>query len=204
MTPASTHLDLTLRDGTPVIVRPLVPADRNALAEAYRQLSPDARFHRFWTRTGEMIGDAMLNRILDLDPTQHVSWTVLDPTRKFPGLGAASWWRNANHPTEAEISITVLDRHQNRGIGTLLLAVLWLNAFNAGIETIVAYTLHENRRAAAWMKSCGATGHWDGYKLVFRWDLANLDALPTTPTAAHLAHLLATLSPILLDGCPEK
>lgn len=191
-------LELTLRDGTAVIARPLVPGDRAALAEAYRHLSPEARYHRFWTHTGEMIGDPMLDRILDLDPARHISWAVLDPTRKFPGLGAASWWRDPNDPNEGEVSITILDSEQGRGIGTLLLAILWLSALHAGIDRIVAYTLQENRRAALWMKACGGQGAWDGYKIVFRWQLENLDPIPPTKPGKELAAWLADLSPKLL------
>ena len=66
----------------------------------------------------------------------------------------------------------VLDDDQRRGIGTLLLAIMWLTAFRAGIGEIVGYTLIDNRRAANWMRDCGGEGSWDGYKLVFRWDLA--------------------------------
>jgi hypothetical protein len=191
-------LELTLDDGTPVIVRPLVPEDREALAEAYRRLSPEARYHRFWTRTGEMIGERMLDRILRVDPRHHAAWCVLDPTREFSGVGAASWWRDRTNPAEAEISATVLDGDHGRGIGTLLLALMWLTAFRAGIRHLVGYSLLENRGAAAWMRACGARGGWDGYKLAFRWDLEDLKVLPETPAAARLAERLASLAPKIL------
>lgn len=192
------RLELTLRDGTPVIVRPLIEEDRPLVAEAYRRLSPMARYQRFWTRTGEMIGDAMLDRLLAQDPARHVTWALLDPAREFPGVGGASWWRGAIHTNEAEISAMVLDADQRRGIGTLLLAVMWLTAFRAGLEHLVAYTLVDNRLAADWMRDCGAQGSWDGYKLVFRWDLDNLNSLPPTPAATDLAAWLAELSPRML------
>ena len=192
------RLELELREGTPVIVRPLLEEDRALVAEAYRRLSPEARYQRFWTRTGEMLGDAMLDRLVKQNPAQHMTWAVLDPARKFPGVGGASWWRNAAIPEEAEISAMVLDADQRRGIGTLLLAVMWLSAFRAGLEHLVGYTLAENRRAADWMRDCGAQGTWDGYKLVFRWDLDNLDTLPPTPAATDLASWLADLSPMIL------
>jgi acetyltransferase len=192
------RLELELRDGTPVIVRPLVEQDRALVAEAYRRLSPEARYHRFWTRTGEMIGDAMLDRLIGQDPDRHMTWTVLDPARAFPGVGGASWWRSVAEPDEAEISLMVLDDDQRRGIGTLLLAVMWLTAFRAGVTRLVAYTLLENRQAANWMRDCGGVGEWDGYKLVFRWELDNLDALPETPAAADLAAWLAELAPRIL------
>lgn len=192
------RFELLLRDGTPVVVRPLLEEDRPLVAEAYRLLSPEARYQRFWTRTGEMLGDAMLDRLIGQNPDKHVTWAVLDPAREFAGVGGASWWRNANQTQEAEISAMVLDADQGRGIGTLLLAVMWLTAFRAGLEQLVGYTLSDNRRAANWMSDCGAQGEWDGYKLVFRWDLHNLDALPETPAATDLAAWLAELSPQIL------
>jgi acetyltransferase len=192
------RLELELRDGTPVIVRPLIVTDRPLVAEAYRRLSPEARYQRFWTPTGELIGDAMLDRLIDQDPRRHVTWVVLDPARQFPGVGGASWWRNAAEPREAEISAMVLDGDQRRGIGTLLLAVMWLTALRAGVERLVGYALTDNRRAADWMRDCGGSGEWDGYKLVFRWNLNSLDGLPETPAAADLASWLAVLTPRIL------
>lgn len=192
------RLELTLRDGTPVILRPLIEDDRALVAEAYRRLSPEARYHRFWTHTGEMIGREMLDRLVEQNPDNHMTWTVLDPAREFPGMGGASWWRNTNDPSEAEVSLMVLNDDQRRGIGTLLLAAMWVTAFRAGVDRIVAYCLMENRQAARWMRDCGGAGEWDGYKLIFRWDLNNLDALPETPTSADLASWLAELSERLL------
>ncbi|MGL4398379.1 MAG: GNAT family N-acetyltransferase [Luteolibacter sp.] len=191
-------LDLELRDGTPVIARPLIPEDRPALAEAYRRLSPEARYNRFWTHTGEVVGEKMLDRVLNQDPETHITWTVLDPSREFSPLGGASWWRDRDHPDEAEISFIVLDADQGRGIGTLLLAIMWLTAFQAGVVSVVGYVLAENRQAACWMRACGATGEWDGYKLAYRFDLKRLDALPETRAAAELAGWLARLAPKLL------
>lgn len=192
------RLELELRDGTPVIVRPLIPEDRAELAEAYRRLSPEARYNRFWTHTGEVVGEKMLDRVLNQDPATHVTWTVLDPTREFSPLGGASWWRVARDSAEAEISFIVLDDDQGRGIGTLLLAIMWLTAFRAGAESIVGYVHPENRKAARWMRDCGASGEWDGYKLIYRWNLNNLEALPETPAAADLADWLARLAPEIL------
>jgi acetyltransferase len=192
------RLELELRDGTPVIVRPLISEDRAELAEAYRRLSPEARYNRFWTHTGEVVGEKMLDRVLNQDPARHVTWTVLDLTREFCPLGGASWWRGTGDSTEAEISFIVLDDDQGRGIGTLLLAIMWLTAFRAGAESIVGYVHPENRQAARWMRDCGAAGEWDGYKLIYRWNLSNLETLPETAAAADLTSWLARLAPRIL------
>ena len=195
----SDRLELALRDGTPVIVRPIIAADRELVAESYRRLSPEARYQRFWTRTGEMLGREMLDRLLDQDPQRHLTWALLDPARSFPGVGGASWWRQPADAREAEMSVMVLDDDQRRGIGTLLLATVWLSAMRAGIDEMVGHALTDNRRAANWMRDCGGAGTWDGYKLTFRWRLDDLDALPATPAAADLAAWLAELAPRLLE-----
>lgn len=192
------RLELELRDSTPVVVRPLGKTDRAGLAEAYRRLSPAARYHRFWTHTGEVLGEKMLDKLLDQDPQKHLSWAVLDSSREFPGLGVASWWRNPRNPEEAEFSVTVLDDDHGRGVGTLLLAVMWLTAFHAGVNQFVAHALTENRQAAQWMRDCGAVGEWDGYNLIFRWNLEDLDRLPHTPASTALADWLARLAPDFL------
>ena len=147
-----------------------------------------------------MIGERMLDRLLKVDPGNHEIWTVYDPSRKeFMPMGAASWWRDPEYPDEAEISATVLDRDHGLGIGTLMLALMWVTAFRAGISTLVGHGLLENKTAAIWMRRTGAIGTWDGYKNVYRWDLMDLEKLPETRAAAELAGWLAELAPRLLD-----
>ena len=193
------RLELYLRDGTPVVARPLTPADRDYVAEGYRMLSPDARYQRFWVRDGEVIGDAMLDRLLTGVLPNHAIWTVFDPAREgFPALGAASFWRSKTDPADAEISATVMDADQGRGVGTLLLSILWLIAYRCGIETFTGYTMPENVRALHWMRDTGAEGKWDGYNAVFRWKLGDLEAIPATPAGTDLAGRLADLSPVIL------
>ena len=110
------RLELKLRDGSPVAARPLGPADRKHIAEGYRRLSEDSRYQRFWVHTGELIGDRMLNRLLNADQINHAVWAVVDPTREYPGIGAASYWRSQEDPLEAEFSATVQDADQGRGV----------------------------------------------------------------------------------------
>ena len=186
-----------LRDGLPVVVRPLGLADRDALAEGYRQLSPEARYQRFWVRTGEVIGDRMLDRLLSGDPSDHAVWAVLDPLRAFQGVGAASFWRSEDDPEEAEFSSTVLDSDQRRGVGTLLLAVMWWVAFRQGVRRFVGYTMPENRRAVRWMRDTGAAAEWDGYKVIFRWSLERVDSIPATRAGLELAERLEEVGALL-------
>jgi len=199
MNPEAQRISLHLRDGTPVTARPLGQADREQLAEGYLLLSPESRYQRFWTHTGEVIGEKMLDRLLNNDGGQHAIWAVLDASREYPGMGAASFWRFPDDPTKAEFSCTVLDRDQGRGIGTLLLAILWLHAYSEGVEEFVGYTMPENTQAISWMIDTGAEGEWDGYKAIFRWDLTDTSKLPLTLSAGDLAERLVELTPYFLE-----
>ncbi|MEP4076850.1 GNAT family N-acetyltransferase [Haloferula sp.] len=195
---AGMEIETKLDDGTAVVARPLGLADRSSLAEGYRRLSPESRYQRFWVRSGGVIGDKMLDRMLAGSVEDHGLWAVMDRSRDFPGLGAASFWRSEEDGEEAEFSCTVLDDDQGRGVGTLLLAVMWLVAFRQGIRHFTGYTMPENTAAIRWMRDTGAEAEWDGYKVIFRWDLGNLDCIPATPAGAALAQRLAELSEELL------
>jgi acetyltransferase len=187
-------IETTLDDGTAVRLRRLGPDDRDGLAEGYRLLSPDSRYQRFWVRTGETIGEGMLDRILGNDPANHAVWAVLDPAREYPGVGAGSWWRSGEDPDEAEFSCTVLDADQRRGVGTLLLAAAWVDAMAAGVRRFVGYTMPENVTAVRWMRDTGAAAEWDGYKVIFRWNLDDLESIPPTTPGVALAGRLAELA----------
>lgn len=191
---------MRLGDGTEVVLRRLGVEDREGLAEGYRLLSPESRYQRFWVRSGEVIGDGMLDRLLQGDPVDHAVWAVLDRQRGFPGMGAASYWRSKTDPDEAELSITVQDRDQRRGVGTLLLAGLWVICREVGIERLVGYTMAENRSAIGWMQATGAEAEWDGYKVIGRWDLGSLEGIPATRVGVDLAEQLAELSEVLRRG----
>jgi RimJ/RimL family protein N-acetyltransferase len=203
MNPPGPRIELTLRDGTRAYARPLGWGDRDWVADAYRRISAESRYQRFWTRGGAELGEATLRRLLDADQVDHAVWAVIDPRlESAPGLGGASYWRTAGDPEEAEFSVTVADEHQRRGVGTLLLALLWIWAWRHGVRRFVAYTLPQNRRANRWMMDTGARGSWDGHQCVFRWQLDDFESLPPTPAAADLAARLAELAAVLLDGGP--
>ena len=188
-------LSLQLRDGTEVVARPLSPDDREGLADGYRLLSPEARYQRFWVRGGDVISASTLDRLLNTDGSNHAIWAILDRSRDYPGLGAASYWRSKTNPTDAEFSVTVLDSEHGRGIGTLLLAILWIHAYQSGIETLTGYVMPENQQAIDWMCDTGADGHWDGYQAIFKWRLGDVSSLPMTAAAGDLAQWLAELTP---------
>lgn len=156
--PFDPHRELCvyLEDGTPLCIRSIRPEDREAIGEAFRLLSPESRYFRFWTRVREL-NPQLVEEISTPDQKDHVGWVVIHPTREdIPGVGGASFWRLKDDPATAEISFTVADEFQGRGVGTWLLAILWEHALSLGIQRLEGHVLHENITMRAWWDALGA------------------------------------------------
>lgn len=148
---------MTLPDGRPVALRPVVASDRERLAEGFSELSAESRRLRFLGSVS-VLSDAQLRYFTDVDGHDHVAWGVLDladPER--PGLGIGRFVRLREAPEVAEFSVTVLDTDQSSGVGTLLLAVLAVVAPTVGVRTLRGVVGRENDRMATWLRRLGAT-----------------------------------------------
>ncbi len=174
-------LRLTLRDGHPVALRPVVAADRDRLAAGFDQLSPDSRRLRFLGSVSSL-SDAHLRYLTEVDGRDHVAWGALDlEDPAAPGFGVGRFVRLAESPTTAEFSLTVLDTAQGHGVGQLLLAVLAVVAPGVGVRTLRGVVGRENERMTRWLRRLGATSSGSGQDLVM--DLH----LPVDPTASDSA-----------------
>src|ERR1700732_2197149 len=134
-----------LRDGGSIHVRALRPNDRERLLEHFKGLSQQSVYHRFFGLKRSM-SDAELVRLTQLDFVTHVGLvaTLRDATGEH-FIGVARYIRVAN-PTHAEVSFAVLDEHQGRGIGSVLLDHLSRIARSSGIVELEADVLGDNNR----------------------------------------------------------
>jgi GNAT superfamily N-acetyltransferase len=181
-----------LENGAAVLLRLLAPEDREAVIESFRRLSPDSRYYRLWSNQ-RTLPDSLLNRFLHAEPGQHETWAALHPESPLePGCGGASFWRSEAHPEQAEISLTVADECQHSGVGTVLLAVLWLRARRAGIGEFFGHVLPDNYAMLGWMRALGARLKLERGQFVFHLPL-EADALKPTPAGARFASRLREL-----------
>jgi GNAT superfamily N-acetyltransferase len=188
-----------LPDGTPVLLRLFTPADRAAVLEAFRSLSLDSHYYRFWTRHREL-PDSLLNRFLNPEPGLHETWAAQDPAApEQPGYGGGSFWRQTEDPWRAEISLTVADGAQHRGVGLLLLAQLWLRARLAGVTEFYGVVLPDNYTVLDWFRALGARIRLERGQYDFVLGLDE-EALKDTPTSARLKERLAELRSLGLEG----
>jgi len=148
--------NVQLRHGRRARVRPIVAADREALAQAFRRLSPRSRYLRFHRNVSEL-SDAELAGLAAVDQDRHVAWGAVaidEPGR--PGIGAARLLRLPDDPATAEVHVAVVDDWQGMGLGRILLQTVLLAAVEAGVERLVAKILPDNQPAIRMFCALGA------------------------------------------------
>lgn len=146
-----------LRDGTRVVLRPVVPGDRDELRWGIHNLSPTSRYRRFFSPVSDL-SERQLDYFTEIDYRDHFAWGALlaDSGDPHPGLGIGRYIRLREQPDSAEFAIVVLDDWQGRGCGTLLLGAVLLAARHNRIERAVAQVLRENDPMLSMLRNFGA------------------------------------------------
>lgn len=148
---------VTLRDGTRAVVRPIEPDDKPRLQQGLHLLSPRSRYLRFFTYVDHLTAE-QLRYLTEVDYRDHMAWVALNPdTPDEPGMGVARYVRLDDDPTVAEAAVTVLDRYQGKGLGSVLLRLLSETAAANGIHTFRNYVLAQNTAMLALLDESGAT-----------------------------------------------
>ncbi len=138
-----------LSDGTPVRVRPIVPADRARIAQGLAALSAESRYLRF-LRPVDHLSNEELTYLTEIDYRTHFAWGAeLARGRERPGIGLARYVCPPDDPTIAEAAVAVLDEYQGRGLGGILLSLLAESALENGVERFRSYVLSDNRKVLA-------------------------------------------------------
>jgi protein lysine acetyltransferase len=134
------------RDGTELMLRPVLPGDTQRVAQAHIMFSPETLYRRFLSvRTPT---ETVLAYLFEVDYVDHFVWVVTDG-EDGPVVADARFVRDHDDPTIAEIAFTVADAYQGRGIGTVLFAALVVAARIDGVTKFHARVLSDNLPARA-------------------------------------------------------
>jgi GNAT superfamily N-acetyltransferase len=134
-----------LRDDTPVAVRQIHPDDKARLQQGLKDLSEQSRYFRFLAPIQKLTGD-QLRHLTELDHYDHEAWAAFDSDGEEQRvLGVARYIRLKEEPKVAEAAVAVIDSHQNRGMGTLLMGKLIISAIKNGIRTIRGFVHIDNK-----------------------------------------------------------
>jgi acetate---CoA ligase (ADP-forming) len=172
---AADAVDVILRDGRTLRLRPPRREDADSLLEFFGSLSEGSRYLRFhgfpalgprliepllepdWVERGALLGE------LTDDAGEHV-------------VAVANYVR-LRDPAAAEAAFAVADEHQRRGIGTRLLERLADRASEVGIERFVAEVMADNRSMLGVFEAVGfeLTRELEGGALEVQFPIASTE-----------------------------
>ena len=136
---------ITLRDGSPVLIRQIRAADTPLVADIFDRLSDASRWLQF-LGTKKELSPAELRYLTEVDHHDHEALAALDqPSGR--GVGVARYIRLTGRPQTAEVAVTVVDGWQGRGLGTELLTQLSGRARQEGIRRFIAVASADNAAA---------------------------------------------------------
>jgi GNAT superfamily N-acetyltransferase len=145
-----------LSDGTPILIRPVVPEDKELLQQGLSRMSNESRYRRFMTPLRELT-DSQLRYLTEIDYQTHMAWGAVEMTGNNSNpLGVARYKRLADDPAVAEAAVTVVDSYQARGLGSLLLGALVGSAAANGVKWFRGYVLENNAPARRLLETFNA------------------------------------------------
>lgn len=138
--PSEYELDIVLRDGEVVHVRPIRPDDNHLLIEFFESLGTESRYFRFF-RVKRSLEPEEVRYFTTVDYDRRMALVVIDDGRM---VGVGRYDREDEDPDTAEVAFAVADDQQGRGIGTELLQLLTTYARQHGVTKFSAFVLPEN------------------------------------------------------------
>ncbi len=141
--------DVLLADGSVAAVRPIRPADKEALRALHDALSEESKRFRYFSYH-PVISEEELESSVTVD---YVSRLALVALLAGDLVAVARYERTT--AAEAEIAFAVRDDLQGRGLATLLLEHLAAAAMARGITTFIADVLAENRKMLEVFRQAG-------------------------------------------------
>ncbi len=149
--PSEYELDVVVRDGDIVHVRPIRGDDGALIVDFFERLGPQSRFFRFFSVKESLPADEV-HHFTHLDYTDRMALIVIDEGKM---VAVGRYDRDADDPTVAHVAFAVADDHQSRGIGTSLLQLLTAYARQQGIGRFAADVLAENVRILRVFRNAG-------------------------------------------------
>lgn len=186
MLPGSQPDEITLPDGTAVLVRPITPDDAGALVALHARLSADTIYRRYFGARPHL-SPADVDRFTRIEGRARFALVAA----RGPDLVAVTRYEGRPGETSAELAVVVDDALQRQGVGRLLLGRLVDVARVAGQEVLVADVMAGNAGMLGLLRWLGLPGRResDGDTVTITFDLTALELPPDRADRArgHLA-----------------
>lgn len=91
-----------------------------------------------------------------IDYRDHYAWAAFLDTPTYPAIGVARYVRTPDDPDAADLAVVVVDEHQRRGVGRLLIEQLTQSALDNEIKYFRGHLFADNRPPIDGLKKLGA------------------------------------------------
>ncbi len=137
---------VTLRDGRSVLIRPILPSDAPALAEAIQSADADT-IHRRYLGGRPQVTPELLDFLTTVDYTSRFALLAVEPASQR-GVGIARY-EPAGQDGTADVAIAVTPGWRDVGLAGELLRLLAQAASERGVHTFTGTYLADNRPVEA-------------------------------------------------------
>jgi RimJ/RimL family protein N-acetyltransferase len=137
---------VTLRDGRSVLIRPVLPSDAPALAEAIQSADADTIRRRYLSGHPQ-VTPALLDYLTTVDYTSRFALVAVEPASQR-GVAIARY-EPADQDGTADVAIAVSPSWRDVGLAGELLRVLAQAASERGMHTFTGTFLADNRPVTA-------------------------------------------------------
>lgn len=146
----------TLKIDQEALVRDVHPEDKPLLEVGFEHLSPQSRYFRFLGGHSRLSEAELARFTAENDADQvAIGAMIMHGSESMPA-GIARYVLHSAQSDLAEIAITIVDRSQGLGLGSLLIGVLAKYAALQGIREFSALVHVENHRMLGLLQHLGA------------------------------------------------
>jgi len=144
------------KDNTYLCFKALEQGDRDKFLEGFKKLSKKSIYHRFFGFMKELT-PAQVDDLLNTDEQNHVAWAAFDFVGEDSiGIGVGRFRRSIITLNEAELALTVIDEYQQKGVGSVLLAIMYYLGGMLDIDVFTGLIMSDNSKLIRRFSELGA------------------------------------------------
>jgi GNAT superfamily N-acetyltransferase len=158
----------------------VLPHNKKLISEGLRDMSPASIRNRF-LGSKRAFTETELQYLTVLDGYNHYAIGVQELSASKKGVAVVRLVRASHNESEAELAITIIDDYQNLGLGTLLLKLAILAAYEREIKTLSFTFLPQNEAIVKLIKKMGdpilGPHHYDYTQLFLEIEKLDLEGI---------------------------
>ena len=141
--------------GKPLKLGSVLPESKSLIAASLKDMSRDSIRHRFFGHKNGFT-EKELKHLTEIDGTDHFAYGIVENLPQEKGVAIVRMVRDEHSSHEAEVAISIIDSYQKFGLGTLLLHVCVVAAFERNISVLRFTYLPDNHGIYRLIKKFGS------------------------------------------------